>query len=121
MTDSDWPSVAVLNLATHKAIEQQMGRDLDLTRWRGNLWLDEAEPWVEADWVGRDKSRSAGSSCTSVNRSPAVRPPQQIRRRVSATPDTLGVLNGFGHQEMGVYAEVMQGGLIRAGDIVRLI
>ena len=33
----------------------------------------------------------------------------------------LGVLRTFGHQEFGVYAEVVEGGTIRRGDSVELL
>ena len=32
--------------------------------------------------------------------------------------DTLGALSDLGHQEFGLYAEVIKGGTIRVGDAV---
>jgi uncharacterized protein YcbX len=41
-TDTPGPFVAILNLASHRALMQRLGRDAagaSIHRWRGNLWL----------------------------------------------------------------------------------
>ena len=53
MTDSDYPSITLANLASHRAVEDQIGHHLSLHRWRCNLWLDGLAPWQEFEWVGK--------------------------------------------------------------------
>lgn len=116
MTDSDFPSVAILNLASLADLSARMGQDLSIHRWRGNLWLDGAAPWAEWDWLGRDIR--IGSAVLRVQ--------ERITRCMATTvepatghsdADTLGALEAaFGHQDFGLYATVVQDGDIALGD-----
>jgi uncharacterized protein YcbX len=98
-----------------------MGHDLSPYRWRGNLWIDGLQPWAEFDWVGRDvqigsavlhvKERIVRCKATSANPSTG---------QIDA--DTLGALNaGYGHQDFGVYAQVIRGGSVTLGDTVTML
>lgn len=121
MTDTDFPSVSLLNLASHRAVGQKLGRELSPLRWRGNLWLEGPEPWEEFDWIGR-RLRVGGAEL-------------EVRERITrclattANPDTgkrdadtLGALEqGWGHQEFGIYAVVTAPGAIALGDPVELL
>lgn len=120
MTDSAFPSVSIMNTATHRAVEQAIGGPLEIERWRGNIWLDGPDAWAEFDWIDRD-IRIGGA---------VLRIRDRIERcaHTTANPhtgqrdaDTTGTLERvFGHQDFGVYAEVMQTGTIRLGDEVVL-
>lgn len=116
MTDSDFPSVSVLSETSLAALSEAMGTALSPHRFRGNLWIDGAEPFAEFDWIG-----------SSIRIGDAV---LEIRERItrclatSANPttglrdaDTLGALErGFEHQDFGVYAVVTKGGRIATDD-----
>lgn len=121
LTDSDFPSVSILNLASLADLSAKMGMDLSVDRWRGNLWLDGAAPWAEFDWIGRDiaiggavlhvQERITRCSATTVD---------PLTGRVAG--DTLTALEtSFGHQDFGIYAKVLQGGVITANDAWRLL
>ena len=116
MTDSDFPSVAILNTASLKDLSARMGHDLSIHRWRGNLWLDGAAPWAEWDWIGRDirigdavlNIRERITRCMATTVEPATG---------ISNADTLGALEAhFGHQDFGLYAVVVNGGTIATGD-----
>lgn len=118
MTDTDYPSISIGNLATHRAISQKLGQDLSELRWRINIWLDGLAPWEEFDWVGKD-IRIGGVRL-------AIREPITRCLATTANPetgardaDTLGALKSWGHQDMGVYAEVIESGDINLGDPVQ--
>lgn len=116
MTDSDFPSVSVLSESSLAALSKAMGTALSPHRFRGNLWIDGAEPFAEFDLIG-----------SSIRIGDAV---LEIRERItrclatSANPktglrdaDTLGALErGFQHQDFGVYAVVTRGGRIATDD-----
>jgi uncharacterized protein len=120
MTDSDFPSVSILSLASLADLSARMGHDLSIHRWRGNLWLDGLEPWAEWGWIGR--TLRIGEAEFKIE--------ERITRcrATSADPDTgvidadtLGALDAaYGHQDFGLYATVTKGGLIATGDKVTL-
>lgn len=116
MTDSAFPSIAVLNAASLRALGARFGRPLAMERFRGNVWLDDLAPWAEFDWIGRDlriggatllvRERITRCKATTVNPETGV-----------VDADTLGELEaGWGHQDFGVYAEVIDGGPVAVGD-----
>lgn len=118
--DSGYPSVSLANTASHKRVEQHLGRDLSIHRWRSNIWFDGAIPWAEFDWIGKDLA--IGSAILRV-KEPATRcmstaaNPETGQRDA----DTLGALEHFGHQEFSVLAEVIQDGTIALGDSVQVL
>ena len=121
MTDTDFPSVSIFGLASNRDLSGRMGQDLSPNRWRGNLWIDGLPAWAEFDWVGRDVQ--IGGAIVHVQE-------RIVRcRATSANPatgqidaDTLGAMqSGFGHQEFGVYARVVSGGMVATGDAVTLL
>jgi uncharacterized protein YcbX len=117
MTDSDFPSVSVLNRASLAALSERMGLPLAMERFRGNIWLDGLAPWQEFELVGRDirvggatlrvRERITRCKATTVDPSTGV-----------SDADTLGALQaGWNHQDFGVYAEVVAGGTVAAGAV----
>ncbi|TCS61974.1 hypothetical protein EDD52_110149 [Primorskyibacter sedentarius] len=115
MTDTDYPSVSIGNLATLRAVEEKLGQPLDVRRWRMNLWLDGLAPWQEFDWVGKE-IRIGGAR---------LRISEPVTRCLATTAnpetgirdaDTLGALKSWGHTDMGVYGEVTASGDIAIGD-----
>ncbi len=116
MTDSAFPSIAILSEASLAALGDRLGRRLERERFRGNVWLDGLAPFEEFDLVGRE-IRVGGATL-------AVR--ERITRCVATTvnpatgvsdADTLAALQaGWGHKDFGVYAEVVAGGPVAVGD-----
>jgi uncharacterized protein len=116
MTDSAFPSVSILNRASLAALSQRAGRPLEMERFRGNVWLDGLGPWQEFEWIGRDlriggavlRVRERITRCKATTVNPET-------GRVDA--DTLAALEaGWGHQDFGIYAEVVAGGAVAVGD-----
>ena len=54
MTDSDFPSISVLNTASLAALGERLGKPLAMERFRGNVWLDGLAPFEELGLVGRE-------------------------------------------------------------------
>ena len=120
MTDSDYPSISLCNMASHRAVSQKLGRDLSIHRWRGNIWLEELAPWEEFDWIGKHirlgtavlevKERVVRCMATTANPETGLR-----------DADTLGVLKTWGHQEFNVYAAVIENGHVAVDDSAELL
>lgn len=115
MTDSDFPSVSILSTASLADLSARMGQDLSPHRFRGNLWLDGAEPWAEFGWIGRHvrigdavlriEERITRCTATTVNPETGL-----------TNADTLSALSAaFGHQDFGVYATVVESGTTATG------
>ncbi|MEM6658867.1 MAG: MOSC domain-containing protein [Pseudomonadota bacterium] len=120
MTDSDFPSISLCNAASHRAVSQKLDQDLSIHRWRGNIWFDGLPLWEEFDWLGKDIQ--IGDAVLHVR--------ERIKRCLATTAnpetgecdaDTLGALGSWGHQDFGVYAEVIKAGPVRVDDKVRVV
>ncbi|RMD93367.1 MAG: MOSC domain-containing protein, partial [Alphaproteobacteria bacterium] len=115
-TDTDFPSVSLMNAASHRAVAQRLGRPLEPVRWRGNIWLEGLAPWEEFDLIGR--TLRLGGAVVEI-----VEPIARCKHTM-ANPetglrdtDTLGVLEeGWGHRNFGVYARVIETGPVAEGD-----
>ena len=95
MTDSDFPSISVLNRASLDALGANgSGRPLAMERFRGNVWLDGLEPFGRVrPGRARDPDRRRGARrCASG--SPAASRPRSIPRPASSDADTLGGARG---------------------------
>lgn len=120
MTDTYYPSISLMSVASHKAVAARLSPDLAPERWRGNIWIDGTPEWSEFDWIGR--TLQVGAAVLEV------REPIQRCLHTAANPrtgdrdaDTLGALEaGWGHRDFGVYAEVIEGGRVALGDSVVL-
>ena len=116
-TDSDFASVTIGNMASHRAVSQRVGHPLSLHRWRCNIWIDGAAPWEEFDWMDRPlqigeallvaKERTDRCLATHAN-------PDTGRRDA----DILNALESWGHQDFSVRAEVVRGGRVAPGDLL---
>jgi uncharacterized protein YcbX len=120
-TDSRTGYVSLINRASVAATEDLAGAPVDPLRFRSNLYLDGLEPWAELDMVGRVleagdvrlKITSRTERCAATNVDP------QTGQRDLSIPRTL--MQGVGHTDCGVYAEVLAGGVLRTGDSLRVI
>lgn len=120
MTDSAFPSVTLCNMASHRAVEQQIGHFLSPLRWRGNIWFDGLPAWSEFDWIGRTirigtaelRVRERTDRCLAT----AANPETGIR-----DADTLGALDHWGHRDFSVRAEVVRSGDVAIGARVECL
>lgn len=120
MTDSDFPSISLCNMASHRAVEQKLDQTLSIVRWRGNIWFEGLPLWDEFDWLGRDvrigeavlRVRERITRCMATTANPETG---------ERDADTLRALNSWDHQDFGVYAEVIKGGEIRVNDEVQVL
>jgi uncharacterized protein YcbX len=121
MTDTGYASVSLINLASHRAVETQLGRTLSPLRWRGNLLVEGLEPWAEMGWIGcRLRLGSALAEVVApITRCMATTANPETGQRDA---DTLKALKfGFGHQDCGVYLRIIQGGTLADGDPVEVL
>jgi hypothetical protein len=118
MSDANFASVSVLNLASLRALGQKLGRDLDPRRFRGNLWLEGLAPWEEVDLVGKRLKIGAAELevIEPITRCRATEANPDTGRRDAATLAALE--EALGHTEFGVYTMVRRAGRVATGDEV---
>jgi uncharacterized protein YcbX len=121
MTDTDYPSISLISLASNQALGGHLGLPISPLRWRSNFWLEGLQPFEERKWIGRSV-RLGGAVVEIVE--PTVRclattaNPETGERDA----DTLGALKSLhGDQDFGVYARVIEAGTVAVGDRVELL
>lgn len=120
LTDVSEAWISINSTASLNALSHRAGADLSPHRFRGNLWIDGLQPWAEASWIGRRivigdavldvKDQITRCKATMAN-------PETGQRDV----DVLETLNDLGHQEFGVYAEVVTGGTVALNASVEVL
>jgi uncharacterized protein len=108
--------VSIINLSSVAAIEAVVGQPVDPLRFRGNLYVSGWPAWHEFDLL--DQTLAIGNvrlkvvkrivRCAATNVDP------ETAMRDLNIPHTL--MRRFGHADCGVYAEVIAGGSMAAGD-----
>jgi MOSC domain-containing protein len=101
--------VSLINLASIAALEQAVGQPVDPLRFRANVYVAGAPAWCELGWEGGEISVGAARlrvvSAITRCAATAVDPATGDRDL-----EIVGALQrGFGHNLMGVYAEVVAG------------
>jgi uncharacterized protein len=109
------PVVSLINLATVRQLSSVVGQKIDANRFRGNILIDDAQPWVERDWVGRivwmdnipfevvDETIRCGA--TDVN-------PNTAERDLNISKL---LQKNFGHMFCGVYLVAKKAGILKHG------
>jgi uncharacterized protein len=108
--------VSLINLASIRALEAVIGAAVDPLRFRANVYFDGVPAWRELDWLGgeiavggaRLRIVAAITRCAATQVNPLT---AERDLDIVAT-----VERRFGHNLMGVYAEVAGGGAIAIGD-----
>lgn len=115
-TDKRAPLISLISRATVRDIERVVRKPVDVLRFRGNLLIDGAPPWAEFEWVGHILQIGAVRLrvVDRIDRCAATNVDPKTGARDRNIPRSL--LEGFGHQDCGVYAEVLSAGTIRRGD-----
>ncbi len=120
LTDAPDPWISINSLASNHAMSKMVGKNLSIHRWRGNLWIAGLAPWEEKGWVGgeiRVGEATLRVQCEITRCKATMANPDTGRRDV----DTLGALQALGHQEFGVFAEVVHGGEISTGAMFEVV
>jgi hypothetical protein len=108
--------VSLINLASVRDLERVVRAPVDPLRFRANIYLEGAPAWAEFGWAGAEidvggarlRVTKATQRCAATNVDP------ETAARDMNIPQALQ--RGFGHVDMGIYAEVVTGGEVATGD-----
>ncbi|AOU96978.1 hypothetical protein BI364_02210 [Acidihalobacter yilgarnensis] len=108
--------VSLINLASIAALSERVGTDLDPLRFRANVYFSGLPAWNELNWVdGHIRLGKARLHVVSpITRCAATTVNPATAQRDIDVPRQL--MQHFGHNYMGVYAEVLEGGAFALGD-----
>ncbi|MDO8400091.1 MAG: MOSC domain-containing protein [Bradyrhizobium sp.] len=110
--------VSIINLGSLQAIENIVGQPVHPLRFRANLYVSGWPAWHEFDLL--DQTLAIGETRLKVvkriTRCAAVNVDPDTAARDLSIPQAL--TQRLGHNECGVYAEVIAGGTIAVGDTI---
>jgi len=120
-TDIPQKAVSLVGTASVAELASRSGAALDPLRFRANLLFSGAGAFAELDWLGREIllggarlrvfKRTQRCAATEVNPDTAERDAQVPR----------WLRQHYGHADMGVYAEVLEGGRVAVGDALEVL
>ena len=113
--------VSLINLASLADYEAKLGARRHKRRFRANIWFDGAAPMSERGWVGRELLVGAARLrvTRTTTRCPATEVNPLTARRDADPVAELKRL--YGHADLGIHAEVVEGGRIAPGDAIELL
>ncbi len=111
--------VAIINLASMADLENAAGAPIDPLRFRGNLHVSGWPAWHELSLVGSEIAIGPNARLKVVKRivrCAATEVDPQTAIRDLLIPRLL--MDSYDHADCGIYAEVIEGGVIAAGDTI---
>ena len=113
--------VSLINLASLRDFEAKVGARRHRRRFRANVWFSGASAWSERDWIGRQIQ--VGGAVLRISR-PITRCPATEVNPETAERDANPVAELrqlYDHVELGVHAEVVEGGRFAVGDAIEVL
>ena len=113
-------SISLINLRSVEDFEDKIKRKIEHERFRGNIYINNVDPWKEFNWIGREislnkclfKVEKKIPRCSATNLVPK-----------SETVDLnlpLKLKEIYGHSNMGVYLIPLTNGDINENNIIKL-
>lgn len=106
----------IVNLNTVRELERTLGVPINPLRFRANVYIDGPDAWSEFQWM--DKEIKIGGAKLEVfkrtQRCDATNVDPETAERDLSIPPTLQ--RKYGHADVGIYARVVEDGLIKEGD-----
>jgi len=113
--------ISILNMASHRALENALERSIDPVRFRMNFLIEGLEAWGEMDLLGK-RIRIGNTTLKVTENTGRCKATHVDPDSGDADVDILTTLkSSFGHTHMGIYAKVIDGGLIRPGDPIEIL
>jgi hypothetical protein len=115
-TDVAAKCISIISLASLAALEEAAGMRLDPLRFRANVYVSGGVPWADFGLLGQEIQLGGARLRVfkRIVRCPATEVNPETAERDAKPPKVLR--EAFGHADLGVYAEVIEGGRLAVGD-----
>jgi len=113
--------VSLINLASLRDYETKIGARRHRRRFRSNIWFSGSPAWSERDWIGQHLQ--VGGAVLRVTKGTTRCPATEVNPETAerdANP-VAELRNLYGHVELGIHAEVIEGGKFAVGDAIELL
>ncbi|HEY1796134.1 MAG TPA: MOSC domain-containing protein [Stellaceae bacterium] len=112
--------VSLINLASIRELEGEIGAPVDPIRFRANVYFDGPPAWREQEWMERPIT-VGGAGLRVISPITRCAATQVNPDTATRDLDIVGTLmRRWGHNIMGIYAEVIDGGDIAIDDPIRV-
>lgn len=113
--------VSLINMASLHDLETKVGARRHRRRFRANIWFSGVRAWAERDWVGQNIQ--VGRAVLKVTRHIPRCPATEVNPESAARDaDPVAELQQhYGHRDLGLYAEVIDGGRFAVGDAIEVL
>ncbi|MBN8899247.1 MAG: MOSC domain-containing protein [Rhodospirillales bacterium] len=120
-SDQQSKVVSLINIASLRDYEAKVGARRHRRRFRANVWFSGAPAWAERDWVGQTLQLGGATVrvAKGIVRCPATQVNPETAQRDADPVAELRAL--YGHTELGIHAEVIEGGRFAMGDAIEIL
>lgn len=114
-------AVSLINADSVATFAETVKMDISPARFRGNILFSGTPAFAELEWEGREIAVGEAKMrvVRRTQRCPATEVNLETGERDIDLPRTLQ--QHYGHKDMGIYAEVTQGGRIAPGDMLTVL
>jgi len=114
-------SVSLLNIQSINDFQKKIDKKIEISRFRGNIYIDGIKPWEEREWLGKIIKINNVSFKVEKNIPRCV----AINLKPTTDDNSLNLLQSlkktYDHFEMGIYLTVLEDGKINLGDKLEVI
>ncbi len=112
-TDKNHPYISLVNLNSIKDLQRLSDIEIDPLRFRANIYLQDMPAWAENDLIGKiiRFGKVEMRIIERIDRCRATEVNLHTAQRDLNVPKLLR--KGFGHIDMGIFAEVLTSGLLK--------
>ena len=113
-------SVSLLNIQSINDFQKKIDKNIETSIFRGNICVDNIEPWEEREWIGKVIKINNVSFKVEKNIPRCV----AINLKPQTDDNSFNLLQSlkktYNHFDMGIYLRALDDGKIKVGDKVNL-
>ena len=113
-------SVSLLNIQSINDFQKKIDKEVEISRFRGNICIDGIKPWEEQEWVGKT------IKINNVSFKVAKKIPRCVAINLKPQTDdnSLNLLQAlkktYNHFDMGIYLTALDDGKVEVGNQIKI-